>query len=229
MIRQYRGFAKFVKLHWRPGIVINSLLYFTQDWFTGLSRMVQSKAIQMLQLICDNLDLIECHSAYCYLPQAIYVSRTNYYVKQNYLPKQDSLDAIACLHAYQVQHERPFQHLVKVMHGTVPSFPPVDSPWKRKIPYVHWWTHNINPTLMSLNSTQTNNNTGVFCPFAHGANLIRYLKGLTNIIPISIVKSYPKGDDKGWPGWKFHSTEDPYEGATDHHLSRPNFCTEVRE
>ncbi|RAL59141.1 hypothetical protein DID88_006697 [Monilinia fructigena] len=33
---------------------------------------------------------------------------------------------------------------------------------------------------------------GLFCPFAHRVNLIRHLKGLTSILPISIVKPYPK-------------------------------------
>ncbi|PVH89060.1 glutathione S-transferas-like protein [Cadophora sp. DSE1049] len=59
---------------------------------------------------------------------------------------------------------------------------------------------------------------GLFCPFAHRVNLIRHLKGLTTTIPISIVKPYPKGDSNGYPGWKFPSSSDPYEGATPDHL-----------
>ncbi|OCK79955.1 glutathione S-transferase [Lepidopterella palustris CBS 459.81] len=55
---------------------------------------------------------------------------------------------------------------------------------------------------------------GLFCPFAHRANLVRYIKGLTDIIDISIVKPYPKGDDKGWPGWTFPKTNDEYPNAT---------------
>lgn len=58
---------------------------------------------------------------------------------------------------------------------------------------------------------------GLFCPFAHRANLIRTLKGLQDIIPISIVKPYPKGDDNGWPGWEFagcRGRSDVYPGAT---------------
>jgi len=34
-------------------------------------------------------------------------------------------------------------------------------------------------------------------------NIIRHLYDLQDIIPISIVKPYPKGDEKGWPGWQF--------------------------
>jgi putative glutathione S-transferase len=54
----------------------------------------------------------------------------------------------------------------------------------------------------------------LFCPFAHRANLVRRLKGLTSLIDISIVKAYPKGDGKGWPGWQFPKSEEEYPGAT---------------
>ena len=58
-------------------------------------------------------------------------------------------------------------------------------------------------------------------------NLIRHLKGLTDVIDISIVKPYPKGDDKGWPGWRFASSEDPYEGATGDKLFGSKYLHEV--
>lgn len=54
---------------------------------------------------------------------------------------------------------------------------------------------------------------GLFCPFAHRANLVRHLKGLQDVIPLTVVKPYPKGDENGWPGWQFPSTEDEYPGA----------------
>lgn len=54
---------------------------------------------------------------------------------------------------------------------------------------------------------------GIFCPYAHRANLVRHLKGLQDIIPITVVKPYPKGDETGWPGWQFPSTDDEYAGA----------------
>lgn len=57
-------------------------------------------------------------------------------------------------------------------------------------------------------------NLGLFCPFAHRANLVRHLKGLQDIIPITVVKPYPKGDEKGWPGWQFPSSDAEYPGAT---------------
>ena len=60
---------------------------------------------------------------------------------------------------------------------------------------------------------------GLFCPFAHRANFMLHLKQLNKYagIETSIVKPYPKGDDKGWPGWQFNLENDKegaYEGAT---------------
>ncbi|KAK3065704.1 hypothetical protein LTS18_002498, partial [Coniosporium uncinatum] len=57
---------------------------------------------------------------------------------------------------------------------------------------------------------------GLFCPFAHRANLVRHLKGLDEFIDISIVKPYPKDDGTkpGWPGWRFPKTDDEYPNAT---------------
>ncbi|KAL5591488.1 hypothetical protein FOVSG1_010377 [Fusarium oxysporum f. sp. vasinfectum] len=69
---------------------------------------------------------------------------------------------------------------------------------------------------------------GLFCPFAHRANLVRHLKGLQDIISLSVVKPYPKGDDKGWPGWQFPSPpDDLYEGATEDHLFKSKYLHEV--
>lgn len=55
---------------------------------------------------------------------------------------------------------------------------------------------------------------GLFCPFAHRANLVRHLKGLQDYIDISIVKPYPKGDENGWPGWQFPKDDNEYPNAT---------------
>ncbi|KAA8569107.1 hypothetical protein EYC84_000777 [Monilinia fructicola] len=68
---------------------------------------------------------------------------------------------------------------------------------------------------------------GLFCPFAHRVNLIRHLKGLTSILPISVVKPYPKGDSKGWPGWKFATETDPYPGATEDHLFHSEYLHDI--
>lgn len=71
---------------------------------------------------------------------------------------------------------------------------------------------------------------GLFCPFAHRANLVRHLKGIESIIDISIVKAYPKGDDNGWPGWRFNGENGPddvYPGATEDKLFRIKFLHQV--
>ena len=68
---------------------------------------------------------------------------------------------------------------------------------------------------------------GLFCPFAHRANLVRHIKGLESIIDISIVKPYPKGDEKGWPGWQFPISPDEYEGATEDQLFKSKYLHEV--
>jgi len=68
---------------------------------------------------------------------------------------------------------------------------------------------------------------GLFCPFAHRAYLVRYLKGLTSLISVSIVKPYPKGDDKGWPGWCFPKDDQEYPGATTDKLFGSDYLHEV--
>ncbi|EME83833.1 uncharacterized protein MYCFIDRAFT_44255 [Pseudocercospora fijiensis CIRAD86] len=63
----------------------------------------------------------------------------------------------------------------------------------------------------------------LFCPFAHRVNLVLHLKQLHKYagIETSIVRPYPKGDAKGWPGWRFNvedkkdeADKADYEGAT---------------
>lgn len=68
---------------------------------------------------------------------------------------------------------------------------------------------------------------GLFCPFAHRANLVRCLKGLQDIIPLSVVKPYPKGDDNGWPGWKFPFNDEEYPAATVDHLFGSDYLHKV--
>lgn len=56
---------------------------------------------------------------------------------------------------------------------------------------------------------------GLFCPFAHRADIVRHLKGLTDIIDTSVVMPYPKGDGQpAWPGWRFPASDDEYPAAT---------------
>ncbi|KAH8696972.1 glutathione S-transferase [Phaeosphaeriaceae sp. PMI808] len=61
---------------------------------------------------------------------------------------------------------------------------------------------------------------GLFCPFAHRANLVRHLKHLTSIIPISVVRPYPKGE----PGWRFDET---YPNATPDHLFNSGYLHQL--
>lgn len=68
---------------------------------------------------------------------------------------------------------------------------------------------------------------GLFCPFAHRVNLVRHLKGLTEIIDISVTKPYPKGNDQGWPGWRFPRDENEYPAATVDHLFGSEYLHEV--
>ncbi|GIZ45524.1 hypothetical protein CKM354_000868600 [Cercospora kikuchii] len=72
---------------------------------------------------------------------------------------------------------------------------------------------------------------GLFCPFAHRANLVVHLKQLQHYagIETSIVRPYPKGNDEGWPGWKFNTSDadDNYEGATGDKLFGSKFMHEV--
>jgi len=73
---------------------------------------------------------------------------------------------------------------------------------------------------------------GLFCPFAHRANIVRKVKQLDKYagIDVSIVKPYPK-DEPGkpsWPGWRFnHKEEEYYEGATEDKLFGSRFMHEV--
>jgi putative glutathione S-transferase len=64
---------------------------------------------------------------------------------------------------------------------------------------------------------------GLFCPFAHRANLVRHIKHLTDIISIDVVKPYPKGDE----GWRFPSSDEEYPNATVDHLFGSKFLHEI--
>jgi putative glutathione S-transferase len=58
-------------------------------------------------------------------------------------------------------------------------------------------------------------------------NLVRHLKGLQDVIDISVVRPYPKGDAKGWPGWKFPADENEYAGSTVDMLFGSEYLHEV--
>lgn len=44
---------------------------------------------------------------------------------------------------------------------------------------------------------------------------------------MSVVKPYPKGDEKGWPGWKFPESDTEYPNATIDHLFGSKYLHEV--
>jgi glutathionyl-hydroquinone reductase len=58
-------------------------------------------------------------------------------------------------------------------------------------------------------------------------NLIRHLKGLSDMIDVSIVKPYPKGNENGWPGLKFPKTDDEYPNATRDKLFGSEYLHEI--
>lgn len=67
---------------------------------------------------------------------------------------------------------------------------------------------------------------GLFCPFAHRANLMLHLKQLNKYadIGVSVVKPYPKGDE----GWRFNVKGEPaYEDATEEPFYGARFLSEL--
>ncbi|KXS98879.1 hypothetical protein AC578_10856 [Pseudocercospora eumusae] len=60
---------------------------------------------------------------------------------------------------------------------------------------------------------------GFFCPFAHRANFVLHLKQLDKYagIETSVVRPYPKGNDRGWPGWRFNVENKEDEEDKAHH------------
>ncbi len=68
---------------------------------------------------------------------------------------------------------------------------------------------------------------GLFCPFAHRANIVRHLKGLQDLMPVAVVKPYPKGDGSGWPGWQFPDSDVEYPGATPDPLFHVKYLHEL--
>lgn len=86
---------------------------------------------------------------------------------------------------------------------------------------VGWPSSNAN------DSSTIHSRAGLFCPFAHRANIARYLNGLQDVLPVTVVKPYPKGDDHGWPGWQFPSTNSEYPGAEPDPLFHSRYLHEL--
>jgi putative glutathione S-transferase len=64
---------------------------------------------------------------------------------------------------------------------------------------------------------------GFFCPFAHRVNLVRHLKGLQEIIPLSVVRPYPKGEE----GFRFPADDTEYGGSTVDPLYESKFLSDL--
>lgn len=68
---------------------------------------------------------------------------------------------------------------------------------------------------------------GLFCPFAHRANLMLHLKQLNKYadIGVSVVRPYPKGTE----GWRFNNAKDEpqYQGATEEPFYAARFLHEL--
>jgi glutathionyl-hydroquinone reductase len=58
-------------------------------------------------------------------------------------------------------------------------------------------------------------------------NIIRHLKGLQDLIPVTVLKPYPKGDSNGWPGWQFPSSDAEYAGAQPDPLFNSKYMHEI--
>jgi putative glutathione S-transferase len=94
------------------------------------------------------------------------------------------------------------------------------SPRSRQISLIHWYSL-IHPSSFHTPSSRPQlTHPGLFCPFAHRVNLVRHIKHLKTLLPVSIVRPYPKGE----PGWRFDET---YPNATRDHLFNSRFMHQL--
>ncbi|KAL8750976.1 MAG: hypothetical protein Q9184_006226 [Pyrenodesmia sp. 2 TL-2023] len=96
----------------------------------------------------------------------------------------------------------------------MPSHPPTDD---------GNWRHRLGSPQFPIEPDRYFLYLGLFCPFAHRALLACELKGLSQYLPCSIVKPYPKEDG----GWRFPSTDNEYPGSTVDRLFHSKFLHEV--
>lgn len=97
----------------------------------------------------------------------------------------------------------------------MPTFPP-NSPSGS-------WTHQLDTSSFPIQRDRYHLYIGLFCPFAHRALIVRQLKGLQDILPLSVVHPYPKEPN----GWHFPATNEEYEGATVDHLYGSKYLREL--
>ena len=85
------------------------------------------------------------------------------------------------------------------------------------------WRHRLGTPSFPVEPDRYHLYVGLFCPFAHRAIIVRELKGLQKLLPMSIVKPYPK--DNG--GWRFPATDDEYPGSTVDHIFHSHFLHDL--
>ncbi|KAL8716754.1 MAG: hypothetical protein Q9225_005946 [Loekoesia sp. 1 TL-2023] len=85
------------------------------------------------------------------------------------------------------------------------------------------WRHHLGSPNFPIEADRYHLYVGLFCPFAHRVLLTRKLKGLSQFLPLCIVKPYPKEGG----GWRFPSTNTEYPGSTVDHLYHSKFLHEI--
>ena len=97
---------------------------------------------------------------------------------------------------------------------SMPNYPPNDN---------GSWRHQLGSPDFPAEPDRYHLYVGTFCPFSHRVLLVRELKGLQKLLPLSVVCPYPKEPN----GWRFPATNDEYPGATVDHLYHSNYLREI--
>lgn len=85
------------------------------------------------------------------------------------------------------------------------------------------WRYQLGTTSFPIERGRYHLYVGLFCPFASRVIITRQLKGLQDVLPMDIVRPYPKGED----GWRFPANDDEYPGATADSLYHSTFLHEI--
>ena len=96
----------------------------------------------------------------------------------------------------------------------MPNHPPIDS---------GSWRHQLGSSDFPVEPDRYHLYVGLFCPFAHRVLLVRELKALQKVLPLSVVCPYPKEPY----GWRFPANNEEYPGATVDHLYRSKYLREI--
>lgn len=85
------------------------------------------------------------------------------------------------------------------------------------------WRGRLGSTEFPVEPGRYHLYVGWFCPFANRVLLARELKGLRELLPISVVRPFPKGEE----GWRFPKDDNEYPGSTIDHLFGATYLHEV--